>query len=68
MEELLERITSIQESTSVEPAVPMSAVEEAAPVVVDTFANDAEAVYDEDMFDDSGEGAGVEGDLDVEED
>jgi RNA polymerase Rpb4 len=32
------------------------------------FANDAEAVYDEEMFDDTGEGAGVEGDLDQEED
>ncbi|KAH6912584.1 RNA polymerase Rpb4-domain-containing protein [Coprinopsis sp. MPI-PUGE-AT-0042] len=34
----------------------------------DAFANDAEAVYDEEMFDDTGEGAGIEGDLDQEED
>ncbi|EAU86205.1 hypothetical protein CC1G_03416 [Coprinopsis cinerea okayama7 len=32
------------------------------------FGDDADAVYDEEMFDDTGEGAGVEGDLDVEED
>ena len=29
---------------------------------------DADAPYEEDMYDDTGEGAGVEGDLDVEED
>ncbi|KAF8158426.1 RNA polymerase Rpb4-domain-containing protein [Crassisporium funariophilum] len=29
---------------------------------------DADAVYEEDMFDDTGEGNGVEGDLDMEED
>ena len=29
---------------------------------------DADAPYEEDMYDDTGEGAGVEGDLDMEED
>lgn len=29
---------------------------------------DADAVYEDDVYDDSGEGAGIEGDLDMEED
>ena len=29
---------------------------------------DADAPYEEDMYDDNGEGAGIEGDLDMEED
>jgi hypothetical protein len=34
----------------------------------DQWDVDADAPYEEDMYDDTGEGAGVEGDLDVEED
>lgn len=34
----------------------------------DQWDFDADAPYEEDMYDDTGEGAGVEGDLDVEED
>ncbi|RXW23786.1 hypothetical protein EST38_g2067 [Candolleomyces aberdarensis] len=34
----------------------------------DDFGEDADAIYDEEMFDDSGEGVGVEGDLDLEDD
>ena len=34
---------------------------------VDVFAEDT-GTYDEEMFDDTGDGAGVEGDLDQEED
>jgi len=40
------------------------------PIIVeeDQWDNDADAPYEEDMYDDAGEGAGVEGDLDIEED
>ena len=34
----------------------------------DQWDFDADAPYEEDMYDDTGEGAGVEGDLDMEED
>ncbi|KAJ2919211.1 hypothetical protein MD484_g1272, partial [Candolleomyces efflorescens] len=34
----------------------------------DVFEEDADAIYDEEMFDDTGEGMGVEGDLDVDDD
>ena len=34
----------------------------------DQWDLDADAPYEEDMYDDTGEGAGVEGDLDMEED
>ena len=34
----------------------------------DQWDLDADAPYEEDMYDDMGEGAGVEGDLDMEED
>ena len=33
----------------------------------DQWDLDADAPYEEDMYDDAGEGAGVEGDLDMEE-
>lgn len=40
------------------------------PIIVeeDQWDNDVDAPYEEDMYDDTGEGAGVEGDLDIEED
>ncbi|KAF5319978.1 hypothetical protein D9611_011043 [Ephemerocybe angulata] len=77
MDELLENIQTIQGTSTV--AAPVNGVSEGAQIIqegegVATWANpggfeeDADAVYDEDMFDDTGEGAGVEGDLDAEED
>lgn len=34
----------------------------------DTWDEDADAVYDEELYDDGGAGAGVEGDLEMDED
>lgn len=34
----------------------------------DTWDEDADAVYDEELYDDTGAGAGVEGDLEMDED
>ncbi|KAF9533299.1 HRDC-like protein [Crepidotus variabilis] len=44
---------------------------ESTPIVIEqntAWAEDVDAVYDDEYFDDTGAGAGVEGDLDMEED
>ena len=74
MDELTERIQEIQGAPAPVPQV--NGIEE--PKVeegvtswtnpaTEGFGEDEDAVYDEEMFEDAGEGAGVEGDLDVEE-
>lgn len=74
MDELTERIQEIQATAT--PQVNGVVVEE--PKLEEGAASwnnpaadgfgEEDAVYDEEMFDDTGEGAGVEGDLDVEDD
>ena len=84
MEGLLERIQSIQgdivsssaSAGTAAPGVNGIVGGEDAQVIgsvswdnpADDFGEDADAIYDEEMFDDTGEGLGVEGDLDVEDD
>ena len=46
----------------------LSEVQQGSLIVEDHWDLDADAPYEEDMYDDTGEGAGVEGDLDMEED
>ena len=79
MEGLLERIQSTQGdvSSGSAGATGMNGIVGEDPQVIgsvswdnptDVFEEDADAIYDEEMFDDTGEGMGVEGDLDVDDD
>lgn len=76
MDELLEAIQAIQASTSATGlnGVAMDTGTEEGGVsswrnsAAGGFGDDADAVYDEEVYDDTGEGVGVEGDLDAEED
>ncbi|TEB39978.1 hypothetical protein FA13DRAFT_43680 [Coprinellus micaceus] len=75
MDELTERIQEIQGAPAPVPQV--NGIEEPkaeegvtswSNPAAEGFGEDEDAAYDEEMFDDAGEGAGVEGDLDVEDD
>ncbi|KAJ3535435.1 hypothetical protein NMY22_g6489 [Coprinellus aureogranulatus] len=74
MDELTERIQEIQGTADASASQVNGTVGEEEGVTSwnnpadDGFGDDEDAAYDEEMFDDTGEGAGVEGDLDVEED
>lgn len=83
MEGLLERIQSTQGdisssgSAGTAAAAGVNGIVGEGPQVIgsvswdnptDDFGEDADAIYDEEMFDDTGEGMGVEGDLDVDDD
>lgn len=72
METILEDIQSVAASTgqsntdtwAIDPAL----METSFANTADGFGEDEDAVFDEEMFDDGGEGAGVEGDLDLDDD
>ena len=56
------------DSHGVNGALSESVQQDTLIVEQDHWDLDADAPYEEDMYDDTGEGAGVEGDLDMEED
>lgn len=74
MEEILTHVRSstATAAASASQSIGMGSVDDVVHIEEDSWQHnsgeDADGIIDEDMFDDTGEGAGVEGDLDVDDD